>query len=83
MRLLLAVGAKVNLRDYKGWTPLMSASMGCQTRAAELLLGSGADVHLQNNKGMTALDIAIGMKRWNVVKLLKMHIRHLSTKNEI
>lgn len=67
IRLLLAHGANVNLRDGDGRTALLDAaavtseseidegSHGASERTLRLLLDSGADVNAQDAKGMTAL----------------------------
>jgi ankyrin repeat protein len=61
VRLLLARGANVGIKDSDGNTPLHWAARSQSDQAhamVALLLASGADVSARNNKGETALDIA-------------------------
>lgn len=45
--LLLRAGAEVNLKDWRGWTPLSMAARECDSAdLCELLLEKGADIHL-------------------------------------
>ena len=50
--------ANVHLKNNKGWTTLMKASLVGHVEVAELLLNHGAEVDQQNNDGQTALMIA-------------------------
>ena len=56
---LLTAGAKVNLADVDGTTPLMVAALKGFTPILVLLLEKGANVYTQNNIGFTALMWAV------------------------
>jgi ankyrin repeat protein len=55
---LLERGANVNVRQERGFTPLMSAADNGDYEMAQLLLTYYADVNTRNDKGKSALDIA-------------------------
>ncbi|WP_372369366.1 ankyrin repeat domain-containing protein [Candidatus Uabimicrobium sp. HlEnr_7] len=57
MTLLIEKGAKVNLQDDEGQTPLFYAA---NVEVAKLLLKAGADTTIKNKKGKTAVDVAKG-----------------------
>ena len=48
MDLLLAAGADLEARDYRGFTPLIWSCVRKQSKAASLLLRAGADVHARD-----------------------------------
>ncbi|KAL2840310.1 ankyrin repeat-containing domain protein [Aspergillus pseudoustus] len=52
-------GVPVDIHASGSMTPLMSAAIGGQERAAELLLDRGADARARNDTGFNALDLAI------------------------
>ena len=52
---LIRLETDLNVRDEKGYTPLIIACYNNQYRAAKLLLDSGADVNAQDYGGNTAL----------------------------
>ena len=56
---LLSRGAKVNVRDKNGTTPLMHAAARGNLKAVETLSRLGANMDLMDNQEMTALDYAI------------------------
>ncbi len=57
-KLLLDNGAKVNIKDNAGMTPLHCASFeGCEA-TIRLLLEQGADVKILNNQGNVPVDLA-------------------------
>ena len=58
VKLLLAQKADVNMKDERGWTPLIFAAKGGQTETAKLLLQSGADVNLVSSQGCPPLFFA-------------------------
>ena len=69
-RLLLESGAKVNVADWFGWTPLMYASYNGRTHLAKLLISKGADVNAKSNVGWTPLMYAAYKGRADIGKLL-------------
>jgi ankyrin repeat protein len=75
-QLLLKHGAEVNVRNNDGWTPLLWASgyrNGGNLDVVRLLLGHGADVQVRNRDGKTASELAFGLERHEIVRLLSQH----------
>jgi ankyrin repeat protein len=96
IHLLLAAGAKPDLANSLGITPLMAAAgIGSTTidirarfrneqkciTAAKLLLAAGVDVNASNNNGQTALHGAAQSGWNNFVQLLADHGAMLSVKD--
>lgn len=72
VKFLLAKGAKVNLADSSGMTPLHYAAtvhFG-ETKVLELLLAAGANPKQKNTNGRTALDLAKENKHKEVEAIL-------------
>lgn len=70
---LLAKGAKADIQDYKGETPLSIATQIGWSQGAELLLNRGASVDLGNQRGETPLMIAVQRRDLPMVQLLVRH----------
>lgn len=70
-KLLLSKGAKVNIQDSKGNTPLHAAALTGNLEVAKLLLSHGADPHVKNKSGQTPLQCAIQLRRHKVEALLR------------
>jgi ankyrin repeat protein len=71
MKLLIAKGADVNMRDRDGQTPLMQAVEKDYDIGVEILLGAkGIDTNVKNVNGDTALSLAKLYKHKGIVKLL-------------
>jgi ankyrin repeat protein len=58
VRILLDAGAKPNVRQSAGWTPLHAAAMNGDLTSVELLLASGADPTATNEEGRSVADLA-------------------------
>lgn len=56
--LLLSRGAKLNVQNRDGVTPLMLTTLSENAEIMKLLLDGGADVTMKNPSGKTALDMA-------------------------
>lgn len=50
-RILIENGAKINVQDSQGNTPLYHAVMNKNSKMIKLLLDNGADMYIQNKKG--------------------------------
>ena len=59
-KLLLQVGAGVNIPTITGDTPLHRAALWNFTEVARLLLVEGADINLKNRRNETPFDCARG-----------------------
>lgn len=70
IRLLLGVGAKVDVTNSKGSTPLMVAAFNANLKAMRLLLDAGADRSLKNRDGTDALKFAKARESAEAVALL-------------
>ena len=55
----MANGADINLRNGKGWTPLIVASFYGAVEAMITLIENGADIDMPNFKGTTPLMYAM------------------------
>lgn len=66
----LQAGVDPNVSDFKGLTPLMTASMFGKTSTASFLLGMGASHHLTDINGDTALHWASYKGHAELIRLL-------------
>lgn len=67
---LIARGARVDLQDNQGNTPLMAAAQIGWAEGAEALLSRRANVNLPNNRGETPLILAVQRRDLVMVRLL-------------
>lgn len=58
MRLLINARATLDMRNVRGYTPLICAALGGSTEAARMLLEEGADITLKRS-GKSAVEYAI------------------------
>jgi len=70
VQVLLAGGARLDLKAFDDCTPLMHAAKLGHADVCEILLDAGAELNLQNLKGRTALMIAANQLREPVLTLL-------------
>ncbi|XP_022175929.1 probable protein S-acyltransferase 23 [Myzus persicae] len=70
VQVLLQAGVNPNVSDFKGLTPLMTASMFGKTSTASFLLGMGALHHLTDINGDTALHWASYKGHPELIRLL-------------
>ena len=80
MKLLLAVGAKINQQQNWGWSPLIDAVVGCNLEAVKILLQAKANMEIAESNGTTALMSAVEQLRvsnpekaenaWKIFELL-------------
>ena len=69
-RYLIKRGAKVNVKDNKGFTPLHMAVMNGYVNLIPLLLNSGANIDALDNNGTSPLFRAIHKKQYEAMKIL-------------
>jgi uncharacterized protein len=67
---LITYGAKINLRNKTGLTPLNLAVLGGKTHTLPILLKAKADPDIQNNYGWTPLITASSKGDLNIVNAL-------------
>jgi ankyrin repeat protein len=67
---LVEAGAKLEMGDLDGFTPLMLAIIGGKLKAVAYLIDHGADVNRRNKKGQTALMLAAQDGRKLIVEQL-------------
>jgi ankyrin repeat protein len=79
-KMLLEKGAKVNAKDWLGWTPLMYAAYNGRTDLAKLLLKKGAEVNAVSHTGWTPLMYAAYKGHVEIVKLLIENGADVNTK---
>ena len=76
VKLILANGAKVNVMDSYGQSPLHAMTYGATKAMVEtirLLLKHGADIAAKDADDNTPLHLAMPTSEWEVVKLLIAH----------
>eukprot|EP01102_Stenamoeba_stenopodia_P014281 TRINITY_DN4721_c0_g1_i2.p1 TRINITY_DN4721_c0_g1~~TRINITY_DN4721_c0_g1_i2.p1 ORF type:complete len:217 (-),score=46.52 TRINITY_DN4721_c0_g1_i2:32-682(-) len=71
--IVLAKGARINLQDTRGITPLHEASTKGSKKIVEYLLKHGADVHAINGQGETPYQIASLYGHKDACKVLLAH----------
>lgn len=70
VRLLCKAGARLDLKDERGWSPLLFAAVRDRSLCAEALLQRGADVHAANEDGATSLHHAAFQGNVETAKVL-------------
>ena len=70
VRFLLTQGARVDVRDLSGETPLHFAARWGQTDGLRLLLASGGNPTARANDGSTPFSVAVSSRQAGCVKLL-------------
>jgi len=73
LNFLLTKGARADIQNSRGETPLSLATQIGWTEGAELLLNRGASVDLGNQRGETPLMIAVQHRDLPMVQLLLAH----------
>lgn len=77
----LRKGAKVNVSDDRGMSPLMFAAMKGHREVCQVLLDAGADPLLTNNEGKNALDLADQHGRFEAAAILLRHMKKAGDEN--
>lgn len=70
MQFLIAKGANVNIRDFKGVTPLVVAVNANFAEAVDLLVSRGAKIDESNNAGETPLITAVHNRNVAMMRIL-------------
>lgn len=68
--LMIANGAEIDIRNVKGWTPLIWASIKGRRKCVDFLIAHGANIHACNNDGWNAVTGAYFKNRTDIVELL-------------
>ena len=79
---LLAHGAKVNVSQHGGWTPLHQAADHGNLELVRLLLAHGADPAAQSESGQTPIEMAAAKEFTAVVELLNDSPGELNQKRD-
>jgi hypothetical protein len=66
----LSGGAKIDITDERGWTPLMISSFNGNEEIAQLLIASGANIRIKDKSGYGPMHWAAFNGYTDVVKLL-------------
>ena len=69
----LDAGTDLEVRDFRGMTPLIIAAHFGHKETVELLIANGADVNAKTDAGVTPLDWAIDFKHTELANLLRKH----------
>ncbi|MBP5426746.1 MAG: ankyrin repeat domain-containing protein [Clostridiales bacterium] len=80
---ILRRGAKVNIRDTFGFTPLMHSAVSGNKEIVRMLLSKGADVECINYRGLNALALAKFNGSKEVYDILKEICSYDSTEKEL
>ena len=70
LALLAELGADLNLRENRGYTPLAVAAIDGKAEAVRQLLSAGADANVTDNAGGTPLHHAAARGRAEIVQML-------------
>lgn len=68
---MLTAGTNVDVRDHRGWTPLMHAVNEDRDRTVERLLAARPDPNIHAPDGTTALHIAVSLGRTEIAAMLR------------
>jgi len=82
VKMLIEMGADVNVRDDSGLTPLYWASLRSFTDIAKILIEMGADVNVRNKDGYTPLYWVSSEGHTEIAKMLIEKGADVNTKNE-
>ena len=70
VEILLKNGAKPDIEDPEGWTPLLHLSGFGNEEAIDLLIQAGANINHLNKEGKSAIEIAQINNKFNVIGVL-------------
>ena len=70
VRILVGIGAKCDMHDKDGQTPLILAAINGHQEAVVALLDAGATVNVADETGMTALSWAADKEHTDIMSLL-------------
>ena len=69
-QLMVDKGAEVDIRNNKGWTPLIWTSIKGRKLAVDFLIKNGANINICNNDGWNAITGAYFKNRKDIVNIL-------------
>ncbi len=73
VNVLVAAGANVNAQDNEEQTPLVNAVILGQTQTIETLIAAGANVNVVSSSGISALELAIKLRRPAIENILRLN----------
>lgn len=79
--MLIEAGARLNVHDYEGETPLLRAIRAQRDENLKILLDAGARTDIANNTGETPLMVAAQLGRLDYVETLLAEKAYASTRN--
>jgi len=82
MKLLLAEGADINVKDHDGFTPLHWAASEGHADVAELLLAEGAGVNAKTDHGVTPLGLVAKEGHKDLAELLLANKADVNAKDD-
>lgn len=83
LMVLVKKGADINMRDFKGRTPLHDAVLCKMIENVKCLLDNGADIDSQDRYGETVLHLAAKTGHVDTVALLVIRGANLNIQNEL
>ncbi|KAH0615698.1 hypothetical protein JD844_026018 [Phrynosoma platyrhinos] len=81
LKYLISKGAKVNVKNQSGITPLHKAANIGNEKCARVLIEAGADVHAKDKEGQKPIDLFLASAMWKTDK--ENYAREMCRLNEI
>ena len=79
LEMLLKLGANIDARDKRGFTPLLYATALGNSEVVIRLLESGADPYLTTPRYQNFLQFALRRSHWTMFEAVLTHLHHFTT----